>query len=137
LDIFPPEKRSEIMSKIRSRHTKPEEEIADLLDSLGVKYERYAKISGRTVDFLLPEIGLVIEYRSCFFHYCPLHGKIPKTNREYWKRKLMKNRKRDKELEKLLKEKNFSLLVIWSHDRSRMREIIESALSKYRKRSAH
>ena len=40
MDVFPPQKRSEIMSKIRSRYTKPEEEIAALLDSLGVKYER-------------------------------------------------------------------------------------------------
>ena len=128
-DIFPKEKRSEIMSKIRSKHTKPEEEIASILDSMNVAYERYRKICGHTVDFYIPSKKLVVEYRSCFFHFCPIHGKIPETNREYWERKLRRNRERDLELERLLAENGYRLLVIWSHDRKRMAELIREALA--------
>ena len=115
-DIFPPQKRSEIMSKIRGRHTKPEERIASLLDRLGFRYERYAKVLGKEVDFYLPDLNLVIEYRSCFWHLCPLHGKIPKTNRSYWEPKLKRNRQRDLEFERKAEEHGIRLLVVWSHD---------------------
>jgi len=128
-DVFPPEKRSRIMSRIRSKHTKPEERLAELLDSLGVRYVRYARILGHTVDFYVPDRKLVIEYRSCFWHFCPIHGKIPETNRGYWERKLKRNRERDLELERLLAENGYRLLVIWSHDEKRMDELVRGTLA--------
>ena len=127
-DIFSPEKRSEIMSRIRGRHTKPEEKIASILDQMGIRYQRYAKILGKEVDFYLPDHNMVIEFRSCFWHLCPLHGKIPDSNRDYWEKKLKGNRARDLEFEKRAKEHGIRLLVIWSHDD--MEEKLREALCR-------
>ena len=115
-DVFTREKRREVMSRIRSKHTKPEDALARILDLLGVRYERYAKICGHTVDFWLPDHNTVIEYRSCFWHFCPLHGRIPETNRDFWEKKLRRNRERDRELERRLEEAGIRLVVIWEHD---------------------
>ena len=127
-DVFPPEKRSWIMSRIRSKHTKPEERLAELLDSLGVRYVRYAKVLGHTVDFYVPDRKLVIEYRSCFWHAhegCPKF-RIPKSNREYWEKKLMRNRERDKEFEETLKKNGYNLLVVWGCQN--MEEVVRKCL---------
>jgi len=131
-DVFSPEKRRWVMSRIRSKHTKPELEIMRILDSLGVRYEYQAEILGRRVDFLIPDRRLVIEFRDCFWHNCPLHGRKVKggiMGAEWWARKLERNRQRDRELEEVLAKNGYRLLVIWEHDRRRMEEIIRGALN--------
>ncbi len=135
MDVFPPEKRREVMRRIRSRGTRPEREIRRILDSMGVPYVYQAKLElggkKRTVDFLIPEKRLVIEYRSCFFHGCPLHYRGVKggiLGKEWWERKIDRNRRRDRELEELLRRHGYRLVVIWSHDRKRIREILEGVL---------
>jgi len=131
-DVFPPEKRRWVMSRIRSKHTKPELEIMRILDSLGVRYVYQAEIFGRKVDFLIPDRRLVIEYRSCFFHGCPQHFRGVKggmLGREWWTRKIERNRRRDRELEEILAKNGYRLLVVWDHDRRRMAEIIRGALN--------
>ena len=134
-DVFPPEKRREVMRRIRSRGTKPELEIREILDEMGVRYVYQAKLRlggrRRTVDFLIPDRRLVIEYRSCFWHGCPIHYKGVKggiLGGGWWGRKIERNRRRDRELEELLRKHGYGLIVIWGHDRKRMREILEGAL---------
>jgi len=137
-DVFPPKKRREVMSKIRGKGTKPEMEIKRLLDELGIKYVYQAKLRlgkrRRTVDFLLPDRRVVIEYRDCFWHFCPrCYGdKVPVKEgilgREWWERKLRRNRERDRETEMLLRKRGYRVIVIWRHDRDRIREILEGAL---------
>ena len=133
-DIMSEEKRRYTMSKIRSKNTKPELRIKEVLDRMGVSYKYQAKINGRRVDFLLPEHKIVIEYRSCFWHWCPkCYGdRIPVKGgilgREWWKQKLKKNRERDARLEKMLRDMGYRLVVIWGHDKNRIEKILEEML---------
>jgi len=131
-DIFPPEKRSQIMSKIRGKNTKPELAIKHILDSMGVKYVYQARLFGRRVDFFVPDKKLVIEYRSCFWHNCPLHCRPVKggmLGAEFWRQKLERNRKKDEELEKILETNGYKLLVIWDHDKKKLWELVEGAIN--------
>jgi len=132
-DIFSEEKRSEVMSKIRGRDTEPEEKIKKFLDEIGADYEYQADVNGWTVDFLL-DGSLVVEYRSCFWHFCEEHGNIPKSNRDYWEPKLKGNRERDEEKDRELRKAGYGVEVIWSHDDlgERMGEIIEKLTSEFR-----
>lgn len=132
VDVFPPEKRRDVMRRIRSKGTKPEREIRRILDSLGVRYEYQAELFGHAVDFLIPGRKLVIEYRSCYWHGCEKHFKGVKggiMGADWWAKKIERNRQRDKELDELLTRNGYKLLVIWDHDRRRMRELIEGALN--------
>lgn len=133
-DIFPPEKRREVMRRIRSRGTGPEKRIAELLDSLGVEYVYQARIGRWRVDFLIPGARLVIEYRDCFWHWCPrCYGdRVPVKGgilgREWWARKLARNRERDRRKEEELRRMGYHVEVIWKHDdlEARLAEILRA-----------
>ena len=119
------------MSRIRSRDTRPELEIKAFLEKRGIKYQ-YQKtmvLGGKKfrVDFFIPSMNTVIEYRSCFWHRCPIHYKGVKggiLGRDWWERKLKRNAERDAELEKCLRENGYRLVVIWGHDRKRIERIL-------------
>jgi len=84
------------------------------------------------VDFLIPDRKIVIEYRSCFWHGCDEHFKGVKggiMGREWWMKKIERNRARDRELEETLVRNGYRLVVIWDHDRKRMKEIIGGVLN--------
>jgi DNA mismatch endonuclease (patch repair protein) len=112
-DIFTPEKRSEIMRRIRSSGTRPELRVKELLGKLGVEHVYQAKVLGWSVDFLVPAMRLVIEYRSCYWH---AHGcrfsRTPKSRQEYWVPKLERNRERDRRKDAELESAGYMIFVI-------------------------
>jgi DNA mismatch endonuclease (patch repair protein) len=124
-DIFPPEKRSEIMRRIRSCGTKPELRVKELLDRLGVEYVYQARVLGWSVDFLVPSRNLVIEYRSCFWHgHGCRYSRVPKSRREYWVPKLERNRERDLRKDRELESAGYRVFVIRDCDfRERSEEL--------------
>jgi DNA mismatch endonuclease (patch repair protein) len=127
-DIFTPEKRSEIMRKIRGTGTKPELELRELLDKLGVEYVYQAKVGRWRVDFLLPDFNLIVEYRSCFWH--PHEGcrysRTPKSNERYWIPKLQRNMERDVRKDAELARLGLKVFVIRDCDRKiKMKELEE------------
>ena len=131
-DVFPPEVRRRVMSRIRSRGTRPEREIMALLDGMGVEYEYQARVGRWRADFLIPDRRLIIEYRSCFWHLCPVcypdgppvKGGI--LGRGWWAEKLRKNRERDLRKEREWRAMGYRVEVIWGHEdvRARLREIL-------------
>jgi len=130
-DVFPPEKRSEIMRRIRSYGTRPELRVKELLDRLGVKYVYQAKVLGWSVDFLVPDRDLIIEYRSCFWH---LHGcrfsRLPKSKQEYWIPKLARNKERDKKKDMELETAGYRVFVIRDCDFEEKLKELSEMLSK-------
>jgi len=116
-DIFSKEKRSEIMSKVRSKNTKPEEIVRKYLFSKGFRYRKNVKslksLPG-TPDIVLPKYKTVIFVNGCFWHghNCP-KGKLPETNREKWKEKIETNKKRDEKNYRLLKEFGWKVIIVW------------------------
>jgi DNA mismatch endonuclease (patch repair protein) len=53
---------------------------------------------------------------GCFWHSCPIHGTIPKTNAEWWWQKLATNRQRDLETDRLLAGEGWVSYRVWEHD---------------------
>ncbi len=78
-DVFTKEKRSWVMSRIRSRNTKLENELAEMLKKHRVKFRRYPKIIGNP-DFLIGKKTIVF-IDGCFWHKCPKHYKDPKSKK--------------------------------------------------------
>ena len=125
-DVFPPEKRSEIMRRIRGSGTKPEMELKALFDRLGVEYLYQARVGRWRVDFLIPSLRLVVEYRSCFWHWhqgCRL-SKLPKSNESYWIPKLRRNAERDGRKDAELAALGYRVFVVRDCDRkAKMKEL--------------
>jgi DNA mismatch endonuclease (patch repair protein) len=117
-DIFTVEKRSEIMSRIKSSGTSPEEKLSQLLRNLlgrRRRIERNVRTLPGQPDIVVPSLRLAVFVDGCFYHGCPKHGHNPKTNKSYWIPKLARNRARDKANRRALRGLGFSVWKIWEH----------------------
>lgn len=112
-DKFTKAKRSQIMSKIRGKHTKPEKKLRKILRLLELKYKlHYGKCK---IDIAFPKQKIAIFVDGCFWHGCPIHYKLPKSNKHYWLPKIKANAKRDKNITKKLKTKGWRVIRVWEH----------------------
>ena len=114
-DHLTKDKRSWNMSRIRSRHTKPELILRSLLHRSGFRFRiNYNKLPG-SPDIVLPKYKTVIFVHGCFWHRHPNCSKAttPNTNRPYWKKKFDKNVSRDIEIRKELKRLKWRIIVVW------------------------
>ena len=67
-------------------------------------------------DFYFPKNKLAVFIDGCFWHGCPKCGHIPKTNTEYWREKITRNKKRDNSTTRKLRYRNFKVLRFWEHE---------------------
>ena len=107
------------MAKIRSTGTTPEARLFDLtLAVLGRRRKilRNAVDWEGTPDIVIPSLNLALFADGCFFHGCPQHCRIPATNREYWERKIARNRQRDRSSRRWLRSRGVSVWQFWEHD---------------------
>src|SRR5688572_30116316 len=104
-DVFTKEKRSEVMSRIRSKGNKDTEllMIQILRRNRLSGWRRNQSVLGKP-DFVFKEQRIALFVDGCFWHGCPKHSNIPKNNRQFWRRKLLANRIRDVFISKSLKK---------------------------------
>lgn len=98
------------MSLIRSKNTKPETEMAKMLDEAGVRYVRYAKLPG-SPDFLLDNF-VVLFVDGDFWHGRNFDNISPRLA-PFWKKKLINNIRRDARVDRRLRRMGFSVIRIW------------------------
>ena len=115
-DIFSKKKRSEIMSKVRSKDSKIEIEFRKKLWGEGFRYRKNASKYFGKPDLVLPKYKTVIFIDSCFWHGCKKHGSMPQTRKKFWKAKIERNKQRDREVNKHYKKENWKSFRIWEHD---------------------
>lgn len=113
-DVFTPEKRSWVMSRVKNRNTTPEKRVRSLLHRLGFRFRLHHKKLLGHPDIMLPKYRKVVFVHGCFWHGhdCP-RAKRPATNQEFWNEKIEKNRERDDESLRKLKELGWDSLVVW------------------------
>lgn len=113
-DIFTKEKRSEIMSKISVKETKPEILVRKFLFENGFRYRKNDKRYPGKPDILLPKYKTIIFINGCFWHghNCPA-GKLPETRKEFWEEKINGNIKRDRKNKTELEKQDWKIITIW------------------------
>ncbi len=113
-DIVSAEKRSRIMSAIRSSNTSPELKVRKALRALGIGYRLHvSKLPGRP-DIVLRRYLTVIEIRGCFWHsHICLKGRRPTSNTSYWVTKLNRTKARDRRNLTLLRRMGWTVKVLW------------------------
>lgn len=115
MDVFTKEKRSQIMSKIKGKDTKPEIVVRSLLHQMGYRFRLHRRDLPGNPDIVLPKHKKVIFVHGCFWHGhkdCP-RAKRPSTNKKFWNEKLSRSIKRDTFNQKKLKEMGWLTLIIW------------------------
>ena len=115
MDPLTPIERSERMSLIRSRDTRPELAVRRLVHALGYRYRLHVKDLPGCPDLVFKRKLKVIFVHGCFWH---LHrncknNRPPKSKTEYWKPKLERNAARDKQAQRQLRRLGWRSLVVW------------------------
>ena len=106
--------RSQAMSRIRSKETGPERVLREALWAAGLR--GYRKNWGKpSVDVAYTRWKLAVFVDSCFWHFCPEHGRIPKTRAAWWHAKLGRNRERDAEATATWEARGWIVLRLWTH----------------------
>jgi len=113
-DIFTKEKRSWIMSRIRSTETKTENKLVFQLKMNRIKFKRYPKIFG-SPDFLIGK-NVAVFIDGCFWHKCPTHYRAPKNSKKFWSLKIERNVQRDNVVNSTLKKEGYKVIRFWEHD---------------------
>lgn len=108
--------RSENMRRIRSKNTRPEIAVRQLVRRLGyVGYRLHRKeLPGK------PDIAFVSRKTAIFVHGCFWHGhdckegvRRPASNRSYWLPKIASNARRDAAHVAHLQADGWSVLIVW------------------------
>jgi DNA mismatch endonuclease (patch repair protein) len=114
MDIVSPERRSALMSRIRSKDTGIELMVRKGLHRLGFRYCLGGRgLPGRP-DIVLPKHRTVVFVHGCFWHGhdCPLF-RLPNTRTDSWRAKIQGNRKRDVENAARLSAMGWHVESIW------------------------
>lgn len=126
-DIYGKVKRSEIMSRVKHSRTGPEEKVANLLKILKIRYHRNVKSLPGQPDFVMKSAKTVIFVHGCFWHAhnnCKL-SRRPKTNKAFWVRKAIDNKRRDQRKNRLLRKRGWHILTIWQCRLSRPERVLK------------
>lgn len=114
-DKFSKAKRSDIMSKISGKETKPEIMVRKYLFAHGFRYRKnVANLPGKP-DILLPKYKTVIFVNGCFWHghkNCK-NAELPTTNTEFWRTKISATIERDKRQKLELQKIGYKVLTVW------------------------
>ncbi|RKS12239.1 T/G mismatch-specific endonuclease [Pseudomonas sp. WPR_5_2] len=95
-DVVSSEKRSQMMSGIRSKDTKPEMQVRRYLHAQGFRFRLHDKSLPGKPDLVLPKWKAAILVHGCFWHWHECrYFKLPQTNTEFWREKLAANKRRD------------------------------------------
>lgn len=134
-DRMTPQQRHNCMSHIHSKDTKPELKVRRWLWRHGYRYRLCVKGVPGKPDIVMRKYRTAIFVNGCFWHG---HGvkllvnseelrvnsgdvevenskccKIPKTNREFWVNKILRNQERDQQNYQILRENGWQVIVLW------------------------
>ena len=145
-DVFTKAKRSDVMSRIRSRGNKATElALIRIFRAHGITgwrrqiEVRSEKVEGRgktaarpspltrhtfrvRPDFIFLKLRLAVFVDGCFWHGCPKHETKPRNNAAFWRKKFATNKARDRLVSRTLRRAGWRVLRIWEHELARKHE---------------
>ena len=110
-----PLSRSEQMSRIRAKDTKPELVVRAIVHALGRRFRLHARDLAGKPDLVNRTARWAIFVHGCFWHShdgCRLASK-PRSNQAYWSDKLERNRRRDEASLRALTDAGFKVMTVW------------------------
>ena len=128
--------RSERMSRVRAKDTKPEMIVRRLVHGMGYRYRLHDRRLPGSPDLVFRSRQKVIFVHGCFWHRhpdpsCKL-ARMPKSRQEFWGPKLEGNRERDERSSAMLDRKGWRQMVVWEcecrHEeqlRNKLRDFLE------------
>ncbi len=107
-----------VMKANKSSDTGPELKLRSLVHKAGLRYAinvRPESRINRRADIVFRSAKVAVFVHGCFWHGCPKHYVLPKTNKSFWSQKVMRNTERDNETKRLLRQRGWKVFVLWEH----------------------
>ena len=113
-DVFDKHKRSEIMSRVKSKGNKSTElQLINIFDEFGIKgWRRNYNVKGHP-DFVFLKRKIAVFVDGCFWHGHNCRNLKPEDNKDYWDKKINRNIEHDKEITSLFQKRGWTVIRIW------------------------
>jgi DNA mismatch endonuclease, patch repair protein len=108
--------RSQMMSRIRSKHTTPELLVRKYLHAAGCRYRLHVSALPGKPDLVFVRGKTCVFVHGCFWHGCPKCSdgrRRPQSNRSYWLPKIRRNKQRDRVHVRKLRSAGWRVVAIW------------------------
>lgn len=135
-DRITPEKRSKIMSAIRSKDTKVEKILRSELFKRGLRFRKHYPIKGKP-DIVFPTERIAIFVDGDFWHGREWRKLKPKLKNDYWISKIKGNRKRDRRNTYRLKKEGWKVIRLWEYDVRKNYQKCVGKIMKARRKNDH
>ena len=114
-DFLSPAERSERMSRIRGKDTRPEIVLRKVLHRLGLRFRLHRSGLPGKPDLIFPRYRAIVFVHGCFWHRhtCCAIATVPKSNTSFWLEKFDKNVSRDARVTLELLELGWRVFVVW------------------------
>lgn len=132
--------RSKIMAAVKGERTGPEEALAGALESIPgcPEFAQNDRSLPGSPDMAFHGARVAVFVDGCFWHGCPEHYREPRTNVEYWRPKMARNRERDAEVDAALKGIGWLPVRIWEHGlRDGTEKAALSIIKRIKRRNGH
>lgn len=103
----------------RGKDTGPELALRSALHRRGLRYRVHRRVERAvrtSVDIAFGPSRVAVFVNGCFWHRCPIHGTVPKANREWWLEKLERNVQRDRHNDAALAAHGWTVIRVWEHE---------------------
>jgi DNA mismatch endonuclease, patch repair protein len=110
-----PEVRRRTMQAVKSKDTAPELLVRSLAHRMGYRFRLHRKDLPGKPDLVFPGRRKAIFVHGCFWHGhdCARGARVPKNNRDYWTKKIARNREHDRGACTALTLSGWKYLILW------------------------
>ena len=133
-----PKPSSEVASRrmkaVGQRDTAAEMEIRRRVHAEGFRYRVDHPVSTRprrTADMAFTKAHIAVFIDGCFWHGCPEHGTLSKSNAKFWRDKIETNQRRDIDTTKRLKAAGWQVIRFWEHE---IKEDVEKCVTRVKEK---
>lgn len=133
VDHISRERRSWLMSRVRSKDTTPELIVRRLAHSMGYRFRLHRNDLPGKPDLIFPKLKVVLFVHGCFWHRhcgCP-KASVPKSRTAFWLKKFEANVARDSAVVSRLTELGWRVVTIWECE-TKDRQRLEGAMDRLR-----
>ena len=119
------------MSRIRGTNTTPERIVRSVLHRMGYRFRIHRKDLPGKPDIVLPKHRLVFFVHGCFWHRhrrCK-YAYTPKSHKEFWESKFRENVRRDRHVERQLRDIGWHVIMVWECETSDL-TVLSRSLAK-------
>lgn len=123
------------MASVRQKGTQAEIDLRRALHAKGLRYRLHVSLltkPRRSADIVFPRARVAVFVDGCFWHGCPEHASWPKSNADFWRKKIETNRSRDADTDQRLNALGWKTVRIWEHEdagdpASRIADLIDAS----------